>query len=101
MKGKQNCSLELQAKIAIVLCLTALSYFFLQAQKGSILHCLAKVLSLFEVSSVSDLMCLGTFFGDANAVYFDFLKKKNQPNALIFLKWPRNFCSHEFNLLVD
>lgn len=52
-----------------ILCLDA----FFQAQKGSILYCLAKVLSLFEVSSVPDVF--GDFendFFDANVVYLDF-----------------------------
>lgn len=68
-------TLELITKVAIVPCLSlAILYLdaFFQAQKGSILYCLAKVLSLFEVSAVSDLIRLGILkmtLIDVNAVF--------------------------------
>lgn len=74
MEGQPIFSLEYLAKISVlffssILCLDA----FFQAQKGSILYCLAKVLSLFEVSSVPDVFGdLENDFFDANVVYLDF-----------------------------
>lgn len=73
MEGQPIFSLEYLAKsfcsFLSILCLDA----FFQAQKGSILYCLAKVLSLFEVSSVPDVFGdLENDFFDANVVYLDF-----------------------------
>lgn len=71
-----------------------------QAQKGSILHSLAKVLNFFEVSSISDVMGLDLGFFLVVLMLFTLIKNINQPDVLLLLKWPRSFCSHEFNLLV-
>lgn len=64
---------------------------------------MAKVLSLFEVSGVSDLICLRILkmtFIDANAVFASSEEEKSHPNVLIFLKGRNNFCSHGLNPII-
>lgn len=92
MEGQPIFSLEYLAKISVLFfhqyCLDA----FFQAQKGSILYCLAKVLSLFEVSSVPDVFV--DFDNDffANVVYLDFkIIIMIIQMFFLFLKWPKGF----------